>query len=87
MTPADHAEMLSLQERLAYSAARSDIECYCITVTGEPGCWYDTRLVLDDGRETVAIATRYLELRDLFTMIGILAVPVAIGLALLRRSR
>lgn len=58
-------ELETLERRLAYTAARSDIECYCITVTGEPGCWYDTRLVLDDGRETVAIATRYLDLRGL----------------------
>lgn len=58
------SEMLTLQAELAYSAARSDVECYC-AAGGTGNLWYDTTNVLDDDHDTVARAIRYLELRGL----------------------
>lgn len=63
---------------LAYSAARSDIECMCKMVgshgatpkTTEEfrGCWYDVTQVSDiEHLENVKTAIEYLELRGLIT--------------------
>lgn len=59
-------ELAALERALAYSAARSDIECYCAAADADfGGRWYDTTQVLDDDDETVETALRYLELRGL----------------------
>lgn len=65
MTPEQTAEMLSLQARLAYSAARSDIECYCQPVGMWSDRWRDPSDVPDGDREFIAPSIRYLELRGL----------------------
>lgn len=64
LTPEQTTEMLTLQAHLAYSAARSDIECHCMPVgdTVRDG-WHDPNVVLDDDREFIADALRYLTLR------------------------
>lgn len=62
-----------LQQKIADSTARSDIECYCRTAGGEPqtvealrSCFYDTAQVVDLGdAEAVADAVEYLTLRGL----------------------
>lgn len=65
MTPTERAEMRRLERALAYSAARSDVESYCATVSGNLSPWYDPAHVLDDDHETVATAIRYLDLHGL----------------------
>jgi len=65
MTPEQTAEMLSLQAQLAYSAARSDIECYCLAVFEGTDRWRDPVDVDKIDREDVDTALRYLELRGL----------------------
>lgn len=55
-------ELAALERALAYSAARSDIECYCAS---DGDGWHDTTHVLDDDHETVETALRYLDLRGL----------------------
>lgn len=55
-------ELETLERHLAYSAARSDIECYCGFISDR---WRDPSSAHADDRETVAKALRYLELRDL----------------------
>ena len=50
---------------LAYSAARSDIECHCQPVGMWSDRWHDPDDVPEDDRETVATALRYLDLRGL----------------------
>jgi len=59
-------ELDTLAHLLAYSAARSDIECYCHPVADPGDRWYGPDNVRQEGdRETVATALRYLELRGL----------------------
>ena len=61
-------EKRKLEQEFAYSAARSDIECYCMSEhhSGRHyGLWYDTALVDSVDAEWVAKAVRYLELRKL----------------------
>lgn len=66
MTPEQTAEMLSLQAQLAYSTARSDIECHCQPVGDtEHDGWHDPTTVLDNDREFIAPSIRYLDLRGL----------------------
>lgn len=55
-------ELETLERHLAYSAARSDIECYCGFISDR---WRDPSSAHADDRETVAKALRYLELRGL----------------------
>lgn len=61
-------ELAALERALAYSAARSDIECYCQPVS-EERCgyerWYDTEAVRHGNDEFIATAVRYLDLRGL----------------------
>lgn len=63
------ADILRLERSLAYSAARSDIECYCQPPAGTSplalNCWYDPRSASAGDRECVAIAIRYLDARGL----------------------
>ncbi len=60
------SEMLTLQAQLAYSAARSDVECYCYPVGTWSERWHDSGDVRpEEDRGTVAIALRYLDLRGL----------------------
>lgn len=65
LTPEQTTEMLTLQAHLAYSAARSDIECHCMPVgdTVRDG-WHDPS-ACSDGGQFVDPAIRYLELRGL----------------------
>jgi hypothetical protein len=58
-------ELLHLQQTIADSAARSDIECMCIreTIAGED--WYTTDSCDAGDREDLLIAVRYLALRGL----------------------
>jgi hypothetical protein len=69
LTKEQRAELRHLERALAYSAARSDIECYCQPPAGTSplalNCWYDPGTAAKDDRETVATALRYLELRGL----------------------
>lgn len=63
------SELIALERKIAYSAARSDIETMCCVWRDEganPGWWYDTQ-VLDcqSSRPWVDDAVRYLELRGL----------------------
>lgn len=66
------AAMHKLEQELAYSAARSDIECQCIAEETVPLVWYDTSEIamayslgdsLGEVRELVARAITYLEWR------------------------
>lgn len=63
------AELLKLERHIAYSAARSDIECMCGGQRdngSDPGWWYDTQaLDCESSRSWVDDAVRYLELRGL----------------------
>jgi hypothetical protein len=60
------SELHKLEQELAYSAARSDIECHCMARqhSGQHhGWWYDTTTVTGDDVEWVEKAMRYLDLR------------------------
>ena len=63
------SELLALERHIAYSAARSDIECMCDGERdGGPdaGWWYDTeKLDCESSAPWVRDAVRYLELRGL----------------------
>ncbi len=63
------SELRQLEQEIAYSSARSDIECYCTSenVGGvTPLWWYDiTSAESDEEQEWVTMAVRYLELRGL----------------------
>jgi hypothetical protein len=70
------ADILRIERDLAYSAARSDIECHCMSVGNWRERWFDPSQkpevalgqrnpLNDDDRETVAIAIRYLDARGL----------------------
>ena len=65
----DLCELERLAHEIAYSAAPSDIECYCEgqVETGERlSWWYDTGSAESgEEQEWVAMAVRYLELRGL----------------------
>lgn len=66
MTPAARAELRRLERALAYSAARSDVECYCHPEGEWTDCWYDPSAAInEEDREAVATALRYLDLRGL----------------------
>jgi len=56
-------ELARLERALAYSAARSDIECHCNRADADR--WYDPIPAYVEDREFVATAIRYLELRGL----------------------
>lgn len=60
-------ERLHLQARLAYSAARSDIECECdvVNVNTSGVWWYDLTTAEGEAQEHVATAARYLDLSGL----------------------
>lgn len=64
---AERAELRRLERALAYSVARSDVECRCTQVGDWRDRWYDpTDIWTSAGdRETVATAIRYLDLRGL----------------------
>ena len=56
-------ELQDLERKLAYSAARSDVEVHCLWSGDAPGRWYDPESAHEDDRETVDTAIRYLTLR------------------------
>lgn len=61
-------ELRQLEQKIAYHAARSDIECMCKgQVASEDPLlwWYDTTTAeTEEEKEFVAMAVRYLELRE-----------------------
>lgn len=59
-------ELATIERALAYSAARSDIECHCMPIgdTVRDG-WHDPASAQEDDHELVATAIRYLDLRGL----------------------
>lgn len=67
-------ELETLERQLAYSTARSDIECHCYMASKWRERWYDPNIAAgadpcaqmdEEDRETVATALRYLDLRGL----------------------
>lgn len=62
-------DLEALERKIAYSAARSDIETMCCVWRDEganPGWWYDTQVLdCESSRPWVDDAVRYLELRGL----------------------
>lgn len=74
MAEASHMkrEVLHLAYKIADSCARADIECECLQVRSDArGHWFDTAAIPDGadtddaGREFLADALRYLDLRGL----------------------
>jgi hypothetical protein len=63
LMPAQRTELRRLERALAYSAARSDIECCCTRAAADR--WYDPNSAGNEERESVDIAIRYLDLRGL----------------------
>ncbi len=62
------SDIRQLEQELAYSAARSDIECHCVSEkhSGQHhGRWHDLSTAGNDEEEWVANAVRYLEARNL----------------------
>ncbi len=67
-------ELATIERALAYSAARSDIECHCKMAGRWRERWHDPNVAAgadtfgqidEEDRETVATAMRYLDLRGL----------------------
>ncbi len=59
-------ELARLERALAYSAARSDVECYCHPEGEWADGWHNPASAInEEDRETVATAIRYLDLRGL----------------------
>lgn len=66
LTPEQRDELARLERALAYSAARSDVECCCHQEGEWTDGWYDpSSATLEEDREAVATAIRYLDLRGL----------------------